>query len=413
MTNEPTGNEVVFEASFEPSRWGRSMTVLGVVGALAVSMLWAAAMVSEQLGRGLVGVNWGELWGGLACSAVPFFLAAVFLAETRLGYARIWFRVTPERAEWERVWWGMRRYGTTSLVEGDGLIDEPGPWFGADEHAAVSARLGGQRVQLARSLDGANGARVRAGIAGVIGVVPRDRPAGPWLTSADPQAPPHPDVQVGHDRRGRPTVTTPLMPRSGAPFRLWIAGGVAIALVAPGAWWLWFLDGSPMTPGLWATWPVGVAAGLAAGAGIGAAPWATVRVTLLAKPNRGDRLAIRTGWGRWRVGPRVRLSGIQAVAAALHHTGRWSLGEVHANLPWKAASRYRRNPTAMLVRPARWDGAEQTAIPLTGRVPHDDPATFAAAAAGAVKALLIEADWNAKPPADWRFGEFTDDPSLT
>ncbi|MFH5802909.1 hypothetical protein [Alienimonas sp. DA493] len=409
----------VFEASFGPSPASRPLAFCGALAALAAAGVGLLFLIETGLGmraRGLATL--GELAQGLACSAVPILLLSVHLWEFRLELARSWFRVTPERLEWECVWWGVRRFGTVEILPGDGLLDEPGPWFGEETKAAVSAIVGGKTTPLTRRLSGEDGARVRAGVAGVLGMLPAGRPVGPWLAPADPQAPPYPLVRVHHDRRGRPAVIMPLNARRGWGRWVFVALGVALASAIPTFWWERRSEWEPAALGSSLGWSVWAAAGLITGAAIAAAPWATRQVAFRRARSVGprwlrgeDRLLVRTGWGRLRFGRSVRASAVRDVATALHLPAPWGLPEAHTKISGLEAFRYRRNPGAVLVHPARWAPAGRTERALTGRAPQDRPEAFAAAAAGAVKAMLIAEGWQPQPRQDWRFGVFEDDPA--
>ena len=394
-------DRTLFEASFPPSPKARLTAGAAVIGGVLAAGAVAAVGVWLLFGAGPPGpVEPHGLLLGAALSALPPPIAALHVWTGRFETARLWVRVTPAAVEWERVWWGLRRSGSADRGEPHGLLDAPGPWFGAEGTAPVRARLGGRAVRLTPELNGPAGADFRAELADAIGTYPPGLPAGPWLTAVRPgvPVPAHPEVTIDRDRRGRATVTTPLGYRTTAGRWLFGVLGAGCAAVVPAACLAWAAEDPPITAGLVWGWSVGAAAGAALGLMLAGVPRATVRVTV-----GPVRTSVRTGWGPVRCGPPVRNDRVTAVATALHHDGVWGLPTGGGGNP-DGPLRFERNPAAVLVRLGRWLLNEGPVVPLTGSAPKDGGAAFASAAAGAVAAALGEAGWRGEAPADWRFG---------
>ena len=398
VTRSADRPHAVFEADFRPSAAGR-FVILGCAAAVAaggVALVGAGVQVLRAGVRPPAFDVFVTSWVVLASAALTFWL-------NRFEVARVWFRVTPRRAEWERIWWGVRRAGAAELTAGDGLIDCDGPWYGGGGRVAIAARLGGRRVQLTPRLPGREGAEIRAGVAGAVGVAPPARMIEPCFRFADPHAPPHPAVMVERDARGRTVVTMPLRidgRRVRGVFRLF---GLALAVAVTAALGWSVADGR--RDGLaWATAAVATAAGWALGLGVAATPAATVRVTVGA-----GRVAVRTGWGRWRAGRNLRIDGVRAVVVVAHHEGVWlGANAAWATDPTARLRPFRRRPTAALVRRRRPTDLWPRVVPFSGRG-ADDPAGLAAAAAAAVAAALAEHGFEPDPPSGWQFSAGADD----
>ena len=392
-------DRTLFEAGFAPSPKARLTPALQMgAGVFAAGGIAVVTVI-------LAGVRWGPVdpWGlltGAGFSAAALLAAGLAVWFGRFESARLWVRVTPAAVEWERVWWGLRRSGAADRGEPHGLLDDPGPWFGAEKAAPVRARLGGRAVRLTPELNGPAGADFRAELADAIGTYPPGVPAGPWLTAVRPGAsvPAHPDVTVGRDRRGRATVTTPLGYRTTAGRWVFDLLGAGCAGFVPAACLAWAAEAPPVTAGLVWGWSVGAAAGVALGLVIAAVPRATVRVTV-----GPVRTSVRAGWGPVRGGPTVANARVSAVATALHHDGVWGLPATGGGNP-DGPLRFVRNPAAVLVRPGRPFLGQKPVVPLTGTAPKGGGGAFAAAAANAVAAALADVGWRGEHGADWRFG---------
>ncbi len=394
--------EPSYETSFHPPVDRRAGAVLGVALGVATSAGIAVSVIlgGPALGpAGLFGPRGGEYWAGLACSAVPLLIVGVTTWSARMQSARVWLRATPRQIEWERVWWSLRRYDVLPVRPGDGVLDRHGPWFGREGPEPVLVRLDGQSVTLTPPLTGERAAEVRAGLGAVLGSTPPGRSFGPWLTPADPAAPSHPAVTVGRDRRGRATVTTPLRPIRGRRDRLPLAAtGLCLALFTPILWAIAEPPDAADRIAFLTAMSVCTLCGLIAGAALAAAPWATVRVTVGAR-----RVSVRAGWGRLRSGPSVRQDSVRAAVVASHHEGVWhAINGDQSPASWLPNGTITRNPVAALVRPRRRFQSERAFLPLTGRY-DGDRIPFAAAAAGAVAAALLDRGWEPAVPTDWRF----------
>ena len=392
------------EAAFEPIRERQALVALAAVAA----GLWAGIVVwSIFLGLLRGGVGGRELAGaigGLACSVTPGLFVALLVQVSRYDLARGWVRLSAGRVERQWVWPLIDTATDAEAGPGDGLIDTPGPWFGTGRPSPVWARVRGEPTILSPPLAAREGAWLRAAVAAAVGRAD-GRPFAPWLAPADPGAPPHPRVSISRDRRGRTTVTVPLGDDAGRiRWACHLVGGAL--LVGPAAAWAW--RGLPDDPSNASVMAVAWFAAALIGAVIAGRPHATVRTTI-----GGGRVGVRTGWGPLRVGWSVPTGRVRLTATAVHHAGVWaSLGGDEGSPSNAIGKPFAANPGAVMVldRGPWWTPdtgvfGDRAVRPLTGRVPRgsDGPA-FAAAAAGAVAAALIETGWRADRPGGWRFG---------
>ena len=399
---EPDGSAA--EAAFGPNGERRIFVALAALaaGGWAVTVVWLIAL--ELLRGGVGGKALAQAVVGLACSATPGLFVLLVGKLLRYELARGWVRLSAGRVELQWVWPLIDTATDAEAGPGDGLVDTPGPWFGTGRPAPVWVRLRGEPTLLSPPLGAREGAWLRAAVAAAVGRAD-GRPFAPWLAPADPHAPPHPLVAVRRDRRGRTTVTVPLGDDAGrVRWACHLVGGAL--LVGPAAAWAWrgppddAADASVMA----VAW---FAAGLI-GAAIAGRPHATVRTTI-----GGRRISVRTGWGPLRAGWSVPIGRVRLAATAVHHAGVWaSLGGDEGPPSDAVGKPFAASPGAVVVldrgpwwRPELGFVAGRAVRPLTGRVPRgtDGPA-FAAAAAGAVAAALVETGWRADRPGGWRFG---------